>query len=165
MQKVPTKFPTFMYHKEHVDPKRVDTADQAKDLMTHGWVNRYLWKEYPKMVNGVLCNDKATEDILLKADAAKAEVPKVVKETIVSKPSGEPVLKIEDGKVSAHKEPVKKVQVQVARPEKMEFEILSPGGDVIPDLQFSTWKEAQSTQSELNKNAPGHKARKMKDEG
>ena len=161
MQKVPTKFPAFMYHKEHDEPKRVDTADQAKDLMTHGWVNRYLYKEYPKMVNGVLCKDKATEDLLLKTEAAK---PKVVKETVVSKPSGEPVLKIEDGKVSAHKEPVKKVQVQVAGPEKMEFEILGPGGEVIPDLQFSTWKEAQSTQSELNKNVPSHKARKMTDE-
>lgn len=160
------KYPSYMYHQEYNEPRRVDNLGELQNLQAIGWVNHRIWKEFPKMVNGIIIKNKAEEKLLL--DAA-AKQPKVeVKKTILT-PDGTPL--------HTHKPTAAtKGQVQVpanapvgdtdgadsADPvEVMAYEITNGEGSVIPDLQLSTWAEAQAVQKELNKNAPGHKARKI----
>lgn len=63
----PRPYPVFLYHPDHEEPKRVDTAAELMELQTKGWVRRYLHKEYPKWVKGVLCKNKAERDRVLSA--------------------------------------------------------------------------------------------------
>jgi hypothetical protein len=81
-------FPTYMYHKEYDEPRRVDDQDQATELELKGWKNSYVWKMYPKIVNGILCKDEATEKLLLQAQSNIPEKVKVVKDHIIKAPSG-----------------------------------------------------------------------------
>ncbi len=148
------KYPIYLYHKEYDDPRKVDNSAEEVDLKNKGWVRRYIWKEYPKMVNGVLVNSAADEKLLRNAGKKK---PKV-KITQVGAGTDRTV---DDDIVL---EPPLKGSVQVPEnleTEEKEFEIVNSDGVVIPDLQFSSWRDAQQRQKELNKNSPGHVARKI----
>ena len=152
----PKKFPFYMYHKDYEEPRRVDHQSEIAPLESQGWVTHRIWREFPKMVNGIIVKTPAEEKLLRDAEAAKPKVE--VKKTILT-PGGTPI----------HTErPATKTQVQVpASPEAEgdpKFEIINSEGEVIPDLQFASWKDAQAKQKELNQNSPGHKARKIAEE-
>ena len=145
-------FPAYMYHKNYNEPRRVDNQDQVSELENKGWVTRYLYKEYPKMVNGIICKDKATEELLLRNTPPK---PKVVKDQIIKAPTGA----MPDKTIAVAVPDMSGVE---SSPEESgaEYEIVNPDGEVIPDVTFKTWALATSYQKELNANCPGHKARK-----
>jgi hypothetical protein len=160
------KYPFYVNHREYNEPRRVDNLGELNALKAQGWTESRLWKEYPKMVNGIICKDADQEKLLL--DHA-AKMPKVeVKKTILGEdglPADPDMHKLVDKKPTAKTRG--KVQVSTEAPVKdnpvseMAFEIVNGENVVIPDLQFPNWAEAQATQKELNKNSPGHKARKI----
>lgn len=164
------KYPFYVNHKEYDEPRRVDNLGELNALKTQGWTEARIWKEFPKMVNGILCKTAAQEKLLL--DAA-AQMPKVeVKKTILGEdglpedPSlhklvPEKPTKATPGKVFVPADTPADTPAEDVKPPEMAFEIVNGDGTVIPDLQFETWSEAQATQKELNKNSPGHKARKI----
>ena len=152
MQKV-GQYPKYMYHREYDDPRRVDTKDQENDLKNKGWVNRYLFKEYPKMVNGILCKTPDQEKLLLDAAKRQPEPCEVKVEKVLVGPNGAPV----DENIQT--EPIPKGSVQV--PGTDRYEIVNADGAVVPDHLYDNWAEAREAQKDLNANAPGHKARKV----
>jgi hypothetical protein len=150
-------FPTYMYHKEYAEPRRADDQDQATELEAKGWRSNYIWKEYPKMVNGILCKDEATEKLLLQAQSNIPEKVKVVKDHIIKAPSGS----MPDKKVAVQSAGIPETEVTEAEETAGTYEIVGPEGEVIPELTFTDFKAAQAKQKELNSNVPGHKARKI----
>lgn len=148
------KYPVYLYHKEYNDPRIANNKAQQTDLENKGWTTRYIYKEYPKMVNGVLCKTEEAEKFLLaeaeKIPKMKVEVHKTVKDqhgNIVAE-TGKPATVVTEpptGKIN---------QVPAS------FEIVGPDGKVIQGKEFATWKDAQSKQKALNEAIPGHKARK-----
>ena len=77
------KYPKYVYHKEYDEPRRVDNKAEEIDLLNKGWKKRYIKKEYPKWVNGVVVRSEAEEKLLLDA-AKKTPKPKIEKKTVVS---------------------------------------------------------------------------------
>lgn len=152
-------YPRYLYHKEHNEPKMVENKAQETELRNLGWVARYLWREFPKMVNGIIVNSKGEEKLLLDAEAAKPKVE--VKKTILDA-SGNVLADTGDVAPIVTEPPLKNL-VQVTENLTSSFEMLAPDGNPIPDLWYSTWKEAQAAQKDLNVNVPGHKARKLED--
>jgi hypothetical protein len=166
MAKKIKSFPTYMYHREHPEGRRVDDQDQATDLENSGWRNQYIWKEYPKMVNGILCKDPETEKLLKQAQANVPEKVKVVKDHIIKAPSGS----MPDKKIAVQSPgmPGKDdLELEDGEPEATEatevntYEMIGSDGKAIPDMHFTSFKAAQAKQKELNANEPGHKARKI----
>ena len=82
------RYPFYMYHTDHDEPRRVDEHDQEVALENKGWVTHYIHKDYPKMVNGVIVKNKVEHDKLL-----ARELPKVTKVTLEENPdgTGEPI--------------------------------------------------------------------------
>jgi len=161
MQKKIKPFPHYMYHRDYDEPRRVDNTAQAKELRNIGWKASRIWKEFPKMVEGVPVNNAEEEKLLLDAVARK---PKVVIETKITDQHGNVVS--HTGKDTQRLTPVpmkNSVQVHKNTPEHNDrFEIVGPDGDPIPDHVYETFDAARQVQKELNSNSPGHKARKIK---
>lgn len=159
MQKT-SQYPKFMYHREYDEPRRVDTKEQENDLKNKGWVSRYLYKEYPKMVNGILCKSADQEKLLLEASGQQAQPCEVKVKKVMVGPDGSPI----DEDIQT--EPIPKGSVQV--PETFEsdsdgdmYEIVNADGAVVPDHLYDNWADARAAQKDLNANTPGHKARKV----
>lgn len=75
-------FPRAMYHKDHNEPIIVSNKVDMEALESKGWIDSYMYKEYPKMVEGVVVNSKEEEAARL--SEAKGELKmKVVKESVV----------------------------------------------------------------------------------
>ena len=166
------KYPMYVYHKEYNEPRRCDNLGQLNELTSQGWTESYVWKEFPKMVNGILCKTPAQEKLLL--DHA-AKTPKVeVKKTTLSgggtpvDPEMHKLVPEKPTRASRNKSQVPEnfeaagfKESPEAKDDGMGYEVVNGDDVVIPDLRFATWAEAQATQKELNKNSPGHKARKI----
>lgn len=159
MQKV-SQYPKYMYHREYDEPRRVDTKEQENDLKNKGWVSRYLHKEYPKWVNGILCKTAEQEKLLLDAAKNQAQPDKVEVKKVLVGPDGVPV----DDDVQTEPIPKGSVQVPVdleTNAENDMYEIVNADGAVVPDHLYNNWADARAAQKDLNANTPGHKARKV----
>ena len=95
------RYPFYMYHKDEDEPRRVDDHEQEVALENKGWITRYIHKDYPKWVNGVIVKSKEEHDKLIEADDWRGPVdeppieePKVTKVTLEENPdgTGEPIL-------------------------------------------------------------------------
>jgi len=151
------KYPIYMNHQEHPEPQRVDNKAEQTMWENRGWTTRRIWKEFPKMVNGIIIGSKEEETLLLDAEKSK---PKVVADTNILDADGQIISTT--AKPLVINPPIKgSVQVTEDLKSSNGFEILSPAGHVIETLHYDTWKEAQQKQKELNENVPGHKARKI----
>lgn len=71
------KFPFYMYHKDFDEPLRVDNKDEVRQLTEKGYVERYLYKEYPKWVKGAIVRTKEEEEKRLERfpDVIKGDEP------------------------------------------------------------------------------------------
>ncbi|RLC24895.1 MAG: hypothetical protein DRH93_03305 [Deltaproteobacteria bacterium] len=147
-------FPIYLYHKEYDTPKRVDNRAQMTDLQNKGWVNRYIKKEYPKWVNGIVVRSEAEHKVLLAAEARKPAMKVEVKKTLLD---GDNRVIKDSGSVA----PVlTKPPTGVVHQVPAQFEIAGPDGNAVEGHIYNTWKEAQGAQRILNEVVPGHKARK-----
>ena len=81
------RYPLYMYHRDFDNPKRVDNNEEEKALSQKGWVATYLHKDYPTMVNGMICKDK---------DEEKRELAKAAKEDGQRGPGRPPKKTVED---------------------------------------------------------------------
>jgi len=169
MQKV-NEYPKYLYHREYDEPRMVETREQESDLLNKGWQKAYIFKEYPKMVNGILCRTKEQEDLLLQAanSQPKVEVKKVLvgpdgvpvdSNIVPEKPKTAGIVQVpEQLEKTAPPEPVKQ---DTDPPAKPQYGIKNENGDQIPGHYYATWDEARAAQVDLNANAPGHKAYKL----
>ena len=91
---IPARYPLYMYHKEHNEPKLVNSNAEEVDMVNKGWSAAYIHKDYPKWVKGQIVQSKAEEKQLLEilegALVTEPEVPKVTKEDVRKKP-GKPL--------------------------------------------------------------------------
>ena len=86
MKKV-NDYPRYVYHREYDEPRRVDNREQENELVNKGWSKSYLYKEFPKYVNGIIVKTPEEEKLLLSAKPGKTlkkDEPKVVvKKTVL----------------------------------------------------------------------------------
>jgi len=61
VQQRKSPYPRYLYHKDYNEPIRVDSAEDEAPLLNQGWVAKYLHKEYPKWVNGIIVQDAEGE--------------------------------------------------------------------------------------------------------
>jgi len=89
------RYPFYMYHTDEDEPRRVDDTAQEVALENKGWVIRYIHKDYPKWVNGVILKSKEEHDKLIGKKQVKPEpLPEVVKVTLEENidKTGEPIV-------------------------------------------------------------------------
>ena len=78
VQQGKSPYPRYVYHKDYNEPIRVDSLEDETPLLNQGWVTRYLHKEYPKWVNGVIVQDaEEHEKVLAGAKKDKKRTVKV----------------------------------------------------------------------------------------
>jgi hypothetical protein len=63
-------YPRSMYHRDHDKPKVVNSRAEEVEASTKGWITSYIFKEYPKWVDGKLVQSRADEDRILMAKKA-----------------------------------------------------------------------------------------------
>lgn len=73
---IKNRYPLYMYHKKKAEPVRVDSRGEEVELANKGWSSSYIFKEYPKWVNGEIVNAPTKKE---------SEKTKVVKEDIRGK--------------------------------------------------------------------------------
>jgi hypothetical protein len=66
------EFPKHMYH-EGKDPLVVQNATDEAAALADGYTHKYAFKEFPKMVDGVVANN-ADEESAIKAKTAAAKL-------------------------------------------------------------------------------------------
>ena len=138
-----TGFPRYLHHKDY-EPKRVDNEEDEKHWINKGWRKQYIYKSYPKWVNGVIINSKKEEDLLLA--------------NTVSQPTVKVKKSIYKGDEQIIPEKPVKVDVDV----EWKFEIVDANGDVVKNHKYTEWQAARAGQKKLNSKRPGHTARKIK---
>jgi hypothetical protein len=71
-------YPKYMYHRDENEPKIVMSKAEESELSTKGWLAAYIYKEYPKMVDGKIVNSYEEERRLFASQQPKTppiEVP------------------------------------------------------------------------------------------
>ena len=58
-------YPRTMYHVNHEKPKVVNSKAEEAEASTKGWIVSYIYKEYPKWVDGKIVQSQAEEEQLL----------------------------------------------------------------------------------------------------
>jgi hypothetical protein len=66
IEKEKQTYPVYVYHKDYDEPKRCDNKDELRALIDRGWQIKYIYKPYPKWVNGRIVKNKAEHDALKK---------------------------------------------------------------------------------------------------
>lgn len=85
-------YPKYMYHRDENEPKIVMSKAEESELSTKGWLAAYIYKEYPKMVDGKIVNSLDEEKRLLASQQPRTppiEVPSFDAAVDVTPPSVE----------------------------------------------------------------------------
>jgi hypothetical protein len=64
-----------MYHLNHDKPKVVTSKAEEAEASTKGWIVSYIYKEYPKYVDGKIVQSQAEEEQLLASKQPVEVIP------------------------------------------------------------------------------------------
>ena len=118
-------YPRSMYHRNFDEPKMVNSRVEEAEASTKGWITTYIYKEFPKMVDGKIVRSLAEERQLLgqpEAGSVVMNLDSPVVETIA--PEKESLSSVMETFVTEDIKAVKEIQDEgvdtavVKKPEK-----------------------------------------------